>query len=113
MSERRSELKAVASAEDLAAKLTGRDVANLTAQWVDGWSQINSRLIALAQLPLRNSVTAADQLRQCQSPTDIMDIQLKLARQAYDEYVDETRQLSELVVKLSSSALPPMENKGG
>lgn len=112
MSERRSELKAVASAETLAAKLTGRDMADLTAQWMNNWSQINTHLVALAQLPLRNSVSAADQLRQCQSPTDLMDIQLKLARQAYDDYVDEARQLSDLVTKLSSNALSSLGNKG-
>lgn len=112
MSERRSELKAVTSAEDLAAKLTGRDMADMTAQWMNNWSQINTRLMSMAQLPLRNSVSAADQLRQCQSPTDLMDIQLKLARQAYDEYVGEARQLSELVTKLSSDALGSFGNRG-
>lgn len=105
MSERRSELKAVDTAGTLAAKLPGRDVADLTAQWMDNWSQISSRLVSLAQTSLRNSVAAAEQLRQCQSPTDIVDIQIKLARQAYDDYIDEARQLSELVVKLSSGAL--------
>jgi hypothetical protein len=113
MSERRSELKAVASAEDLAAKLTGRDMAELTAQWMNNWSQISTHLLSLAQISLRNSVTAADQLRQCQSPTDIMDIQLKLARKAYDDYADEARQLSELVVKMSSDAMTPIGTKGG
>ncbi|HLO74896.1 MAG TPA: phasin family protein, partial [Magnetospirillum sp.] len=48
---------------------------------------------------------AAEQLRQCQSPADLVDIQMKLARQAYDNYLDESRSLSELVVKLSSDAL--------
>lgn len=106
MSERRSELKAVASAEELAAKLPGgRDVAQFAAQWVDNWSQINSRLVSLAQASLRNSMSAAEQLRQCQSPTEVVDVQIKLARQAYDEYLDETRKLSELVVKLSSEAI--------
>jgi hypothetical protein len=102
MSERRSELKAVA-AEDL-LKLPNADVAGLTAKWVDNWSQINSRLVSLAQAPFRNSVSAAEQLRQAQSPSDVVEIQIKLARQAYDNYVDEARALSELVVKLSSDA---------
>ncbi|MBC7907496.1 MAG: phasin family protein [Rhodospirillaceae bacterium] len=110
MSERRN--PAVA-AEDLVAKLTGRDMGELTAQWVSNWSQFNSRLVSLAQAPLRNSVTVADQLRQCQSPTDVVDIQIKCARQAYDDYMDEARQLSELVVKLSSDALGSLANKGG
>jgi len=111
MSERRSELKAVAT-ENL-AKLPNRDVAELTAKWVDNWSQINSRLVSLAQASFRNSVSAAEQLRQCQSPSDVVDIQMKLARQAYDDYVDEARALSELVVKLSSEALSSVNGAVG
>lgn len=105
MSERRSELKAVNTAADPAATLAGRDVGQMTALWVENWSQINTRLVSFAQAGLRNSVDAAEQLRQCQSPADLMDIQIKLARQAYDDYLDEARTLSELVVKLSSEAL--------
>ncbi|HTH16762.1 MAG TPA: phasin family protein [Magnetospirillum sp.] len=104
MSERRSELKAVTSAEQ-AAKLSGREVTQFAAQWVDNWNQINGRLVSLAQASLRNSINAAEQLRQCQSPTELMDIQIKLARQAYDEYLGEARSISELVVKLSSEAI--------
>lgn len=105
MSERRSELKAVSSAAEQAAKNAGRDVTQFAAHWVDGWNQINGRLVSLAQAGLRNSINAAEQLRQCQSPTELVDTQMKLARQAYDEYLDEARSLSELVVKLSSEAI--------
>lgn len=104
MSERRRELKAVA-AEDLDAVPPTPDMARLTAQWVENWSEINGRLVSLAQASFRNSVAAAEQFRQAQSPADVIDIQIKLARQAYDDYVDEARQLSELVVKLSSKAV--------
>lgn len=105
MSERRSDLKAVSAPEEVATKLAGPDMGNLTAQWLSNWGQINDRLMSLAQVSLRNSVNAAEQLRQCQSPTDMVDIQMKLARQVYDEYLDETRQLSDLVVKLSTDSL--------
>lgn len=105
MSERRSELKAVSNAAEQASGIAGRDVSLLAAQWMENWSQINGRLVSLAQAGLRNSIDAADQLRQCQSPADVMDTGIKLARRAYDDYLDEARTLSELVVKMSSEAL--------
>lgn len=105
MSERRSELKAVNAAAEQAASDAGRDITQLTARWVENWNQINGRLVSFAQTGLRNSINAAEQLRQCQSPADLVDIQIKLARQTYDDYLDEARSLSELVVKMSSDAL--------
>lgn len=105
MSERRSELKAVASGNELAAaKFGDRDIMQVTTQMMDGWTQVNSRLISLAQASMRNNLAAADELRQCQSPKDMMDCQMKLARQAYDDYIDEARQISELMTKLSTEA---------
>ncbi|MCR6632630.1 MAG: phasin family protein [Magnetospirillum sp.] len=104
MSERRSELKAVRTAE-AAVEQNGRNANQLAAVWVDNWNQINGQLIALTQNSLRHSIGAAEQLRQCQSPNEFVETQLRLARQAYDEYLDDARRLSELVVKLSSEAL--------
>lgn len=105
MSERRSDLKAVSAAAEQAVNAAGRDVGQLTTQWVENWNQINGRLVSFAQASLRNSISAAEQLRQCQSPTDLMETQFKLAQQAYGDYLDESRSLSELMVKLSSDAL--------
>ncbi len=57
-----------------------------------------------AQISMRNNLTAAEELRQCQSPQDAVELQMKLARQAYDDYMDEAKKLSDLVVKVSSEA---------
>lgn len=106
MSERRSELKAVPAADDAnGAKLSERDFMQMTARMMDGWSQVNSRLVSLAQASFRNNLSAADELRQCQSPREIMDCQIKLARQTYDEYMDEARQIGDLVTKMSTDAM--------
>jgi phasin family protein len=112
MSERRSDLKAVPNGADIANKIFDRDYTQVTAKVVDGWSQVNTRLLALAQSSWKRNLEAAETLRQAQSPKDLMDVQLKLARQTYDDYVDEARQLSELVVKLSSDALGSLVAKG-
>jgi hypothetical protein len=106
MSERRSELKAVAASDDGAgAKAADRDFMQFSAKVVDGWTQVNNQLIWLAQTSLRNNLAAAEELRQVQNPKDIVDIQMKLARQTYDDYIDEAKKLSELMVKVSSEAL--------
>ncbi|MGE5478377.1 MAG: phasin family protein [Bacteroidales bacterium] len=105
MSERRSELKAVNNVAEQAAALAAPEFGQLAAQWVENWSQINGRLVSFAQAGLRNSVDAADQLRQCQSPADLIDAQIKLVRRACDDYLDEARTLGDLVVKMSSEAL--------
>ncbi len=103
MSERRSEKAMNAAAEKLAA--SGREAGQLAANWADNWNQINGRLVTMAQIGLRNSMQAAEQLRACQTPAELVDTQMRLARQAYDDYLEEARSLSELVVKLSSETL--------
>jgi hypothetical protein len=107
MSERRSELKAVAANEEM-ARGAERDIMQMTARMMDGWTQVNSRLMSFAQVSMRHQMEAAEELRQCQSPKDFMDMQIRLARQAYDDYMDEARKMSELMVKVSSEALGQM-----
>jgi|AGTN01.3.fsa_nt_gi Phasin protein. len=113
MSERRNDLKALAAAEDLAARLPGRDVTQITARWVENWGRINDQLVAMAQSSLRNSAAAVEELRQCQSPAEVVDTQIRLARAAYEDYLDEARQLSDLMAKLSSEAILPAGNAAG
>jgi hypothetical protein len=105
MSERRSELKAVAQAAEAKANGSERDLMQMTARMMDGWTQLNTRIMSYAQISMRNNLTAAEELRQCQSPQDAVELQMKLARQAYDDYMDEAKKLSDLVVKVSSEAL--------
>lgn len=108
MSERRSGLKAVAELPEI--RLPAREMAQITARWVENWGQINTHLVAMAQSSLRNSAAAAEELRQCQSPSDMVDAQIRIARQTYDDYLDEARQLSELVVKLTAEVIGSAEN---
>ena len=106
MSERRSELKAVAGADDVAAAKTGeRDVTAMTAQLMDGWTQVNNRLMSLAQAPWRHTQAVAEEMRQCQSPKDMIDAQMRLTRVAVDDYMDEAKKLGDLVVKMSGEAM--------
>lgn len=108
MSERRSDLKAVAAAEELASKMQDHDIVGMTARMMDGWTQVNGRLISLAQVSLRNNLAAAEQLRQCQSPSDVLDTQMKLAREAMDQYMDEAKTIGEILSKISTDAMACM-----
>ncbi len=105
MSERRSELKAVAGGDDMAAKAAERDITAVTAQLMDGWTQVNNRLISLAQAPWRHTQAVAEEMRQCQSAKDMIDVQMRLTRVAVDDYMDEAKKLGELVVKMSGEAM--------
>lgn len=106
MSERRSELKAVASGDDMAAaKMMDRDFMQMTARMMDGWTQVNSRLISLAQSSIRNNLEAAEEMRQCQSPKEMVDCQIRLARQNYDDAMDSARQIGEMMTKMSTDAM--------
>ncbi|CAA7618541.1 phasin family protein [Magnetospirillum sp. UT-4] len=108
MSERRSELKAVAASEDLAANQPGRDLFRMSVRMMDGWTQVNGRLISLAQTSMRNNLAAAEELRNCQSPAEMVEAQMRLTRQVYDQYVEESRKIAELMTQLSGEAMGVM-----
>lgn len=106
MSERRSELKAVASTEDMTAhKTSERDVMQMNTKMMDGWSQIQGRMMSLAQASLRNNMNAVEEMRQCQNPKEVIDLQMKLIRQNYDDAIDGARQISDIMTKMSTEAL--------
>lgn len=106
MSERRSELKAVASGDEMtAAKMAERDVLRMTTRMMEGWSEFNSRLLTMAQESMRTTMSAAEEMRQCQTPREVLDCQMKLARQSIDDCVDGYRQIGDLMARMSSDAM--------
>ena len=105
MSERRSELKAVAADEMSSAKTPEHEFMSMTSQMMEDLSQVNNSLVSLAQTSWRHTQEAADEMRLCQSPKDMIDIQIKVGRQAVDEYMDEAKKLGDLVMKMSTDAM--------
>jgi len=104
MSERRSDLKALAGAEDAANALSYDPVAVSTQVWND-LNQVNGLLVNFAQASWRNAQAAAEEIRRSQSVRDVFDIQIRVARQGVDDYVEEGRKLGELLLKISNDAL--------
>lgn len=112
MSERRSELKAVASSEEVAAKASERDLMQVTVRMMDGWSQVQGRLVSMAQVSFRNNMSAADELRQCQTPKEVLDCQMRLVRQNYDDTIDGARQIGDIMLRMSTDAMAGMGGMG-
>jgi phasin family protein len=81
------------------------DLLKFTGSVVSTLSEVNSSLISFAQASLQNHIAAADELRQVQNPKDLVDVQIRIARRAYDDYVEEATKISEIVQRLSTDAL--------
>jgi hypothetical protein len=102
MSERRSELKAVAAGDGGSPE---QDLVAITTQIWDAMTQINNRVLALAQTSWRHAQAVAEEMRTCQSPKEMLDVQIKASRMAMDDFMDESRKLSELMIKMSAAAI--------
>lgn len=78
---------------------------DMTASMVDSFAAINAHWMTMAQASLRHNLHAADELRQCQSPGEVVETQMKLAQKAYEDYVEETKKFSEIVAKMQTDAI--------
>jgi len=96
-------------AVERATEMAGPDLA---AAMVNGWTELNSHLLSLAQTSLRNNLEAAEELRQCHSPQELMDTQLRLARKNYEYYLDEARQIGSLMAQVSNDAVQCLTPEG-
>lgn len=101
----KSPQKLASNGGDRAMEMAAPDLARMTAAMVNGWTELNGHLLSLAQTSLRNNLEAAEELRQCHSPQDLMDAQLRLARKNYEYYLDGARQIGSLMAQVSSDAV--------
>ncbi len=81
------------------------DLIKLTSNMVSTWSEVNSRLISFAQASLQNNMEAAEELRQVQSPKDLMEVQMRIARKAYEDCLDEATKIGQIVQRLSADTV--------
>ncbi len=81
------------------------DFVKMATSVVNTWSELNSDLIALAQSSLENNMAVAEEMRRIQSPTELVDVQLRFVRRAYADYVDEAGKIGQMVQKLSTEAM--------
>jgi hypothetical protein len=93
------------------SEIQAPDFLSLTNNVVNTWTQVNSRLFSFAQASLQSNLAAADELRQIQSPKDLVETQLRILRRAYDSYVEEATQIGQIVSQLSSEALQSLNKQ--
>jgi hypothetical protein len=81
------------------------DFMQMTTNIVNVWSEVNDHLFNFAQQSMHNNISAVDDLRKVQSPKDLMDVQLRVARQVYDSCLDEAAKIGQMVQKFSTEAM--------
>ena len=87
------------------ADFTPPDLVQITSNMVSTWSEVNSSLMSFAQASIQNNLAAAEELRQVQNPKDLLDTQMRIARRAYDDYLEEATKIGQIVQKLSAGAI--------
>lgn len=84
---------------------TSPDFAKLATSVVNNWQAVNNHLINYAQASLQSNLNAAQEIRQVQSPQDLLDFQMRLVRRNYESAVDEAKQIGALLSQLQSDAI--------
>ena len=98
-------MKAMTGAENLTGLNNDRDIMKATATMVDGLTAVSSEMVSFAQNSWRNSLATAEEMRRCQSARDLVELQLRHARQSYEDYLDQTRKIGEMMTRISFEAV--------
>lgn len=85
-------------------ELLAPDFMKMTTSLMSGWTELNSHLLSFAQTSIRNNLDAAQELRNCQSPQEVLDTQMRVARKTYEDYLEEARNIGNLMARMSSDA---------
>lgn len=80
------------------------DLLKWAQSFAVGWREVNASLIAFAQQSLERQWAAAEELRQVQGPKELLDLQLRMARRAYDDYIEEAGRIGQIWQKISTEA---------
>ncbi len=77
----------------------------------NGFKEINSSIMQLAQANLEETVAVAQKLMGCKSVNEIVEIQSTVAKIQYEKVVAESRKISQQTVKLAESASKPIAER--
>lgn len=106
MSERMSKMNRAATMLDSeTGTATPPDLARMAVVMMNGWTAIGGQMITFTQSSWQAGMTAAEELRQCQSPRDMVDLQLRFTRGHYERCLDEVREMGGLLARVSSEAV--------
>lgn len=109
MSDRTSKITTIASADGGGANAQMPDLARLTSTMMNSLSAVNGRMMSFAQTSVQNGMEAAGEIRRCQSAQELMDVQMRFAQKAYTDYLDEAREIGNIIARMSSEAAQVMQ----
>jgi hypothetical protein len=98
-------MKALSGNETMTNPKIDRDMLRATSAFIDGLTAVNSELVSYAQNSWRSSLAAAEEMRQCSNPREVLDLQLRHAKRSYEDYLEEARKVGELMTRLSTEAV--------
>jgi hypothetical protein len=106
MSERMSKMNKAATmlGTEMGAQMPP-DLTRMALVMMNGWTAIGGQMITYTQNSLRAGLTAADEMRQCQSPRDMVDAQIRFMRGHYERTLDEAREMSGLLARVSGETI--------
>jgi hypothetical protein len=81
------------------------DFGRAAGAFLNGWTSIGGQLLGLAQNSLQAGLEAAEELRQCRSPQDLLDAQIRHAQRACAAYMDGAREVSTLITRTSTETM--------
>ncbi len=85
------------------------DFGKLASSMMSNWQAVNSHLINFAQVQFQSNLSAAQELRACTSPQDMMDFQMRLAQKNYESCMDEARQIGQMLAQMQAEAVQAMQ----
>jgi len=76
-----------------------------------GFEIVGKEFAAYAEKTVEANIEAAQKLGTVKNPREFMDLQAKLAKAAYDDFVAESAKIQDLSVKVSSEAAQPLNER--
>ncbi|MBF0395093.1 MAG: phasin family protein [Alphaproteobacteria bacterium] len=110
MSDRTSKVTPIATSPDAGASNPPMpDFGRITSTMMNNMSAMNGRMMSFAQTSVQNGMDAAAEFRRCQTAQELMDAQMRFAQKAYTDYLDEARELGNIIVRMSSETVEVMQ----
>ncbi|MBW7850964.1 MAG: phasin family protein [Rhodospirillales bacterium] len=108
----RTASKVETRADDRMTEFPAPDLMKMTTTLMNGWTELNTHLLSFAQTSIRNNLDAAQELRNCQSPQEVLDTQMRVARKTYEDYLEEARNIGNLMARMSNDAVQWLSPNG-
>ena len=79
----------------------------------DTMQELHREWLSFAQAQFSESMEAGREFARCQSPRDLLEVQMRYARSSADRILTEATKLAELSVRVASASLQPLQARAG